>query len=109
MVDFYKAMLKQGIFTERRDFIKVPPREVFEKYQKYLDLPQGKRRDDYRWDNLDLDAWLVLKFDYTPIVEKRRRAELTPTEKATEEIQEREREFEESWEEVEKKLKELTD
>ena len=69
--DFYKAMLNKEIFTERADFRKVPTRVVYKKYLKYKDLPQGEDRFVYRRANKDLDDWLVLAFDYTPVKEKR--------------------------------------
>ena len=84
--DFYKEIYLGILGNERKDYRKVPTREVFTKYQEFLGLIEGKPRDDFRWDNRDLDDWLVLKFGYTPIMEKRRRAALTPAERLAEEV-----------------------
>jgi ubiquinone/menaquinone biosynthesis C-methylase UbiE len=94
--DFYKEVYLGILKNDRKDYRKVPTREVYKKYLVYQGLPEGKRRDDYRFDNLDLDAWLVRKFGYVSITEQKRREELTPRE----EMAEREKEFEESLEEL---------
>ena len=78
---FYTSVYKGILGNEARDFTKIPSREVFDQYLTYISLPHLKAKDDYRWDNRELDAWLVLKFDYTPIAEKIRRAELTTYER----------------------------
>ncbi len=70
-----------GVQHEKWDFTKVPTREVFNLYLTYIALPHLKAKDDFRWNHLELDAWLVLKFDYTPIADKRRRGELTTFER----------------------------
>ncbi len=100
-IEFYKNVYmnprhNDGVQHEKWDFTKVPPREVFTKYLVYLALPHLKAKDDYRWNNPELDAWLVLKFDYTPIAEKKRRGELTPYERFLEEWEERGKAIEES-------------
>ncbi len=105
-IDFYKEA-RDILEWEKADFRKVPNRTVFKKYQNYLDLAKGKPRDDYRWNNQDLDAWLVLSFDYTPITEKRRKAELTPTERFNEEVARRAKQFREKQKEMEKILEGL--
>lgn len=76
-MDFYRDIYKGLLGNEARDFTKVPSRVVFKEYLEYVALPHLKAKDDYRWDHRDLDAWLVLKFDYTPIAEKKRRESLT--------------------------------
>ncbi|KKN45281.1 hypothetical protein LCGC14_0684670 [marine sediment metagenome] len=100
-IEFYEQVYKGILENEKRDFSKVPSREIFSKYLEYLqiDARQAKLRDDFRWDNLDLDDWLVLKFDYTPVTEKRRRAAQTPREKLAESIEELERRLRERPEE----------
>ena len=101
--EFYQTVYLGIQENQRADFRTVPTRKVFDKYQAYLDLPLGKRRDDYRFANQDLDAWLVLKFDYTPITEKKRREELTPAER----LMEGQGEIEKGLRELGEKLKEL--
>jgi len=101
-MDFYKEVYLGILKNERRDFRKVPTRKVYDKYQRYLDLPKGKRRLDYRYDNPDLDAWGVIAFGWVPAAEPKRREELTPAEKRAEEVQER-------LEAMREKLKELTE
>lgn len=91
---FYKEIYQGLLGNEPFEAIaKVPTRAVFAKYLQYLqiDSRQAKLRDDFRWDNLDLDDWLVLKFEYTPVTEKRRRAALTPGERLAGSIAELER------------------
>jgi len=87
-----KAMRKSNpnwhVKRDEEYYSKVPTRDVFQKYLAYLTRLKGKDRDDYRWDNLDLDAWLVAKFDYTPIEEQMRRQGYTPSEKLGQEIDE---------------------
>jgi len=113
--DFYKAMRDKGIFKERRDFRRVPSREVFAQYLKYLDRPTGKFRDDYRWKlwqgkQKDFEEWLLLTGKVTVhIKDKKLREELTPAEEFKEDIWKREKRFKESLEEIEEKLKELGD
>ena len=88
-IEFYRNVYRDLLGNEKRDFTKVPTREVFNQYLTYLALPHLKAKDDFRWNNRELDAWLVLKYDYTPIAEKRRREELTPYERFIEEWAER--------------------
>ncbi|KKM74988.1 hypothetical protein LCGC14_1394740, partial [marine sediment metagenome] len=64
--EFYRAMLDKGVFTERKDFRKVPSRRVFALYSIYLNLPSGTLRLDYRRKHGDLDDWLVLSKGYKP-------------------------------------------
>ncbi len=49
---------------DRRDFRKVPTREVFEKYLKYRRLQTQAGRDRYRYDNYDLDLWGQERFGW---------------------------------------------
>jgi hypothetical protein len=63
--DFYNAMVSLGLW-EARDFSKVPTRQVFALYQKYLTLPKGEARLTFRVENKALDDWLVLAKGYTP-------------------------------------------
>lgn len=65
--EFYKKMYDLEIWTEPRDFSKVPTREVWNLYQTYQGLPSGNPRYDFRAKHPDLDDWLVLKFGYKPI------------------------------------------
>ncbi len=80
-MDFYKKVYLNVLGNERRDFSKIPDRDVFKKYLSYIDLPHDKARDDYRRKHPDLDDWLVLKFKYTPIKEQKRREDLTTHER----------------------------
>lgn len=63
---FYDTMMELGIWTEPRDFSKVPTKQVWGLYQGYLKLPKGQPRLDYRIDHPELDAWLVLAKGYKP-------------------------------------------
>jgi len=82
--DIYLGLFK----LEKRDFSKVPSRTVWPKYVQYLDLVEGKPRDDFRLKNRDLDAWGHKAFGWEPIEEKRRRAHLSPAEKRKQELKE---------------------
>jgi len=84
-LDFYREVYVGLLGNERRDFTKIPSREVFDLYLSYIALPHLKAKDDFRWNHRDLDAWLVVKFDYTPIADKKRREALTPYERFMEE------------------------
>jgi hypothetical protein len=65
--EFYDTMYKLGIWTEPKDFSKVPTREVYNLYKTYMGKPTGTPRLDYRKANPVLDDWLVLAKGYTPI------------------------------------------
>jgi hypothetical protein len=79
--DFYNMMLEMGLWTEPRDFTKVPTREVWSLYQIYQGLPTGTPRLDFRAQHPELDAWLVLAFDLKPIGDRGNpEAEKTPWE-----------------------------
>ncbi len=88
-MDFYRDIYRDLIGNEKWDFTKVPTREVFDDYLTYIALPHLKAKDDFRWVKRELDAWLVIKFDYTPIAEKKRREDLTTRERFIEEWAER--------------------
>jgi len=63
--DFYQTMLNMGIWTEQRDFTKVPTKEVYNLYKQYLDLPaKSDARKQLRIQYPILDAWLVFTKDY---------------------------------------------
>ncbi len=92
--DYYKEVyLNKDIYPDhqRKDYRKVPTREVFAKYLIYLnDKVEGKPREDYRFNNSDLEDWLLLTGKVTQrITEKKRRAELTPSERLSEEVAKR--------------------
>ncbi len=94
-IEFYQAVYRDLLGNEKWDFTKVPTREVFNQYLTYIALPHLKSKDDFRGENPELDAWLVIKFDYTPIAEKKRRGELTAFERFIEEWDERGKAIEE--------------
>ena len=88
-IEFYREVYRDLMGNEKKDFTTVPSREVFSLYLRYLKLPHLKAKDDFRMAHLDLDAWLVWKFDYTPVEEKERRGDLTAYERFIEEWAER--------------------
>lgn len=93
-MDFYREVYIKLFGNERKDFSKVPSRAIFDKYLEYLQEDTGKKRQDYRFENLDLDDWLVFSKGYKPIKEQERRKELTPRERMEEDWAERQREIE---------------
>jgi len=94
-LDFAEKVYRD-MLGHKLDFTDVPTRKVFDLYLSYIQLPHLKAKDDFRAENRDLDAWLVAKFDYTPIVEKIRRSELTTYERFIEQWAERGAAIEES-------------
>lgn len=83
--DFYTQVYVGLQGNERKDFTKVPTRDVFTEYLAYLQQPTLFAKDAFRLGHLEFDAWLVLKFGYTPILEKRERAEMSAYERFQEE------------------------
>lgn len=65
--EFETAMVDSGIWQEKRDFSKVPTREVFTLYQGYQDEATGKARLIFRHDHPDLEKWFVDALGYTPV------------------------------------------
>ena len=65
-MEFVNAMLKLYKDTdgkqgwEKKDFSKVPTREVWGLYLQYLDLPAGTARYNFRGRHPELDAWGVI-------------------------------------------------
>jgi len=88
-MDFYRDVYRDLLGNEKWDFTKVPTRTVFDKYLNYLAEPHAKAKKDFRLGNLDLDAWGVIAFGWTPILEQKRREELTTYERFIEEWAER--------------------
>nr|MDD5338422.1 hypothetical protein [Dehalococcoidales bacterium] len=85
---FYENVYLGLMENEPIDFTNLPSREVFDKYSQYVNLIEGKPRDDFRAANRDLEEWLLLtKKVTTPIWEKKRRSKLTPAEQMAQEIQ----------------------
>lgn len=86
---FYEDVYLGLLENEPVDFTKIPTRDVFNKYAKYVNLIEGKPREDYRADNRDLEEWLLITNKVTtPIWEKKRRSKLSPGERRREEIDE---------------------
>uniref|UniRef100_A0A6H1ZL88 Uncharacterized protein n=1 Tax=viral metagenome TaxID=1070528 RepID=A0A6H1ZL88_9ZZZZ len=102
--DFYKNVYVGILGNERKDYRLVPTRQVFSKYLDYLNLPEGKWRDDFRFANKDLDDWGQQKFGWIDIDEKKRREELTPLERAKESTWEQEQEWKKRLKEIEEIL-----
>ena len=86
--DFYKQVYLGILGNKRKDYRKVPTREVGAKYLHYQSLLYGEDRDQYRLDNSDLDEWGVLAGIWTKTMsEQRRRLGLSASEKMEEEVQ----------------------
>jgi len=66
--EFYDTMYKLGIWTEQKDFSKVPTREVYKLYQEYSGLPEGQARLNFRHEHPELDAWMLLAGKVTKLV-----------------------------------------
>ena len=60
-------MLAKGVFSERKDFRKVPTRKVFDLWVIYNGLPRGSVRKDYRRRHPALEDWLIDAKDYSPV------------------------------------------
>jgi hypothetical protein len=64
--EFYKeARELQG--WQKRDFKKVPTRDVFSLYLKYQNLDTSQERLNFRHKHKELEAWLVAHKGYTPV------------------------------------------
>ncbi len=89
---FYKNVYlnptnNDGVQHERKDFRKVPTREVFGKYLTYLQLGSPTSKKNYREANPELDEWGVLAEIWSkPISEQKRRTELSATDRALEDV-----------------------
>ena len=55
--DFYKEVYLGILGKPRKDYRKVPTRQVFALYQRYQGLPLGKARAEFRARHPDLEAW----------------------------------------------------
>jgi len=88
MVQLYKDTEGEYGWEKPRDYSKVPTKEVYAKYQRYLNLPKGQPRLDFRARNPDLDAWGVKALDWKPIQDRgKKEAPKTPWEEAGEAAQ----------------------
>lgn len=65
--DFYENVYLGVLGLKPKDLEKVPSKKVWNLYLIYSKLPAGNPRFDFRARNPELDAWLVLYFDMTPI------------------------------------------
>ncbi len=88
-IEFYRNVYRGVLGNEAKDFTKVPTRRVFNLYLNYLALPHLAAKDEYRSEEPELDAWLVDKFGFTPVAEKKRRFGLTTYERFLEDWAER--------------------
>jgi len=95
--DFYKVMKATLGWTETIKWDWIPSEKVENLWNQYQNLPKGKRREDFRYLHLDLDAWLVTTGKVSKSIEEtyRERA-LTPAERFIEELEKSRKEFEES-------------
>lgn len=68
---FHDTMLALGIFKKRRNFEKVPSREVWQLYLIYQETPKGEPRYEMRVKYPELDAWLLITGKVSKGVEQR--------------------------------------
>jgi len=89
---FYEEVYLGLFELEKRDFSKVPTREVWALYVRYVeDIPQGQPRINFRIDHPELDAWLLLVGKVTKPASEKGRKKPTPWEKTWEEIAKKKR------------------
>ncbi len=79
--DFYAEATTRLGWTSTIDWSKIPTERVEALYNQYVTLPTAKQKEDLRYANPDLDLWLVNTKGYTPIADRYREREMTPTEK----------------------------
>jgi len=93
-MDYYREVYLGLLGNKRKDWRLVPSREVFDKYLIYIGTPEGKMREDLRYQNEDLDYWLLAtKKVSKPISQIYREREMTSREKFTKGVWESETEF----------------
>ena len=68
--EFHDAMVKTGQWKQKRDFLKVPSREVFRLYQIYQNLASTQAKLDFRARQPELDQWGQLAFGWKPIEDR---------------------------------------
>ncbi len=79
--DYLNAKDKDGVAYKD----KVPSRDVWKKYVEYLKIETTKDKDDFRWNNRDLDKWLFDSGKVTMTIDKKKKkSQLTPRERAEE-------------------------
>ena len=81
--EFYDTMCELGIWTEQKDFSRVPTREVYSLYQTYRGLPEGQPRLNFRHEHPELDTWLVLAKGLTPVGDRWTTTKATEATEAT--------------------------
>ena len=110
--DFYfYAKKKLGWIAPDPEWEKIPSEEVEKLYDEYTDMQERKvgqaKLDEFREKHLDLDAWGVLKFGWTSILDKKRRAGMTAKEKFEETRAKADIEWDKAMEELWKQLEAL--
>ena len=87
-MDFYDVVFKGILGKAKMNFLKVPTREVYAKYQDYqLMSTQGKK--NFRIENPDLEEWLVLAKGYKPVGGDAKNEPLSQTNQQFEELMKR--------------------
>ncbi len=102
--DFYQQIYLGILGNERKDFRKVPTRQVYTKYQTYQDLVTDKDKKVYRLANLDLDEWGVIVFGWKSITEQKISEEMTPLERAQAASKKQREDWESQLDEIERIL-----
>ena len=74
---FYEEMVNLGKI-EKKDFSKVPTREVFSLYLLYLKEMPGNDRMQFRLDHPELDDWLVEAGGYEPAKKPKKKEKTDP-------------------------------
>ena len=84
--DFYKEVYLGILKNERKNYIKVPTRKVFAKYQQYVNIGTDRQQREYRLANLDLDEWGQIAFGWKSISEWKRKEGLSAQDRLNEEV-----------------------
>jgi hypothetical protein len=92
--DYYREVYLGILGLQKRDFSKVPTREIGAKYITYKKMDTGMERDQYRIDNPDLDEWGVSVGIWTRTMsEKRKRMGISGLEKFIQGLEDRSRQL----------------
>lgn len=86
--EFYKNVYIGLLGNERKNYTKVPPREMFYILLEYINAPTDYFRDQVRLNNLGFDEWGVLSGKFkTSILQQKANMRMSARDKALMELE----------------------